>query len=90
MNMNSNDNGEKFKAADKKFPDTGKFSFGEKLKELRMERGLGQVELANELSVSKGTISFWENDMREPGLSNLVAIANFFDVSIDFLVGREK
>lgn len=64
--------------------------FCEKLKELRMERGIGQVELAKELNVSKGIISLWENGLREPKLSNLVALAKFFGVSIDYLVGLEN
>ncbi len=64
--------------------------FCEKLKELRLEKGIGQVELAKELNVSKGIISLWENGLREPKLSNLVALAKFFGVSIDYLVGLEN
>ncbi|MDE6356442.1 MAG: helix-turn-helix domain-containing protein [Clostridia bacterium] len=63
--------------------------FGERLKELRQEKGIGQVELAAKLNVSKGIISFWENGLREPTMSNLVAIADFFGVTLDYLVGRE-
>lgn len=63
--------------------------FSERLKELRVERGVGQVELAKALSVSKGIISFWENNLREPTMSNLINLSKFFDVSIDFLVGIE-
>lgn len=65
-----------------------KQSFGTKLKELRQERGIGQVELANAIHVSKGVISLWENDLREPVMSNLIALADFFDVSLDDLTGR--
>ncbi len=65
-----------------------KQSFGAKLKELRQERGIGQVELANAIHVSKGVISLWENDLREPVMSNLIALADFFDVSLDDLTGR--
>jgi len=61
--------------------------FSERLRELREEKGIGQVELAEKLSVSKGIISLWENGLREPKLSNLIAIAKFFDVPIDFLAG---
>ena len=64
--------------------------FGEKLRELRNEKQLGQVELALALGVSKGIISLWENGLREPKLSNLVALARFFGVSIDFLAGLEE
>lgn len=64
--------------------------FKNRLKELRTERGLGQVELANKLGVSKGIISLWENGLREPTMSSLIELSNFFGVSIDFLVGIEN
>ncbi len=63
--------------------------FGEILKELRLERGLGQVELARAIGVSKGTISLWEHSKREPTLSNLIALSAYFSVSIDDLVGNK-
>lgn len=66
-----------------------KNGFAENLKELRLEKGVGQVELAEKIGVSKGIISLWENGKREPTLSSLVALAKFFDVSIDTLVGIE-
>ena len=66
-----------------------KREFGSILKELRLERNLGQVALAQALGVSKGVISLWENSLREPGLSSLIAIARYFDVSIDYLAGLE-
>ncbi len=64
-----------------------KLIFGKNLKMLREEKGLGQVELAKALGVGKGTISLWENGLREPLLSSLVAIAKYFNISIDELVG---
>ncbi len=64
--------------------------FAEKLKELRIEKGVGQVELAKAVNVSKGIISLWENGLREPKLSNLIALAQYFEVSIDYLVGLEN
>lgn len=65
-------------------------TFGEILKDLRTERGIGQVELAKKLNVSTGIISLWENGLREPKLSNLIAIAKFFSVSIDYLAGLKS
>lgn len=62
--------------------------FGESLLELRRERGVGQVELARAIGVSKGIISLWENGKREPTLSNLIALSEFFQVSLDDLAGR--
>ena len=67
-----------------------KSTFGEKLKELRLERGLGQVALAKELDVGKSVISLWELNKCEPTLSKLIAIAKFFGVSIDWLAGLEE
>ena len=65
-------------------------TFSERLKELRTEKGIGQVELAKNLGVSKGIISLWETGLREPKLSNLIAIAKFFNVTIDYLAGIEN
>ena len=64
--------------------------FYERLKELRIEKGIGQIELAKAVNVSKGIISLWENGLREPNMSSLIVIAKYFKVSIDFLVGLEK
>lgn len=61
--------------------------FKDNLKDLRVERGIGQVELAKAINVSKGIISLWENGLREPNMSSLIALAKFFDVSLDELVG---
>ena len=63
--------------------------FGERLKELRQEKNIGQVELAAKIGVSKGIISLWEKGKREPTLSSLVAIADYFSITIDYLIGRE-
>ncbi len=62
--------------------------FKDILKELRLEKGLGQVELAKKLGVSKGVISLWENGLREPGMYSLILISDFFGISIDELVGQ--
>ena len=64
--------------------------FSERLKELRIEKGIGQIDLAQAIKVSKGIISLWENGLREPKLSNLIALAEFFEISIDYLVGLEN
>ena len=62
--------------------------FTERLRELRAEQGVSQVMLGKSLGVSKGIISLWENGLREPTLSNLVALADFFGVTLDYLTGR--
>ncbi len=61
--------------------------FKDNLKMLRKEREIGQEELAKAINVSKGIISLWENGLRDPGMTSLIALSKFFDVSIDFLVG---
>ena len=65
-------------------------TFGERLKYLRQERNLGQIELAKQLDVGKSIISLWEQGKCEPTLSKLVAIAKFFNVSLDYLAGLEE
>lgn len=64
--------------------------FGERLRELRRERNIGQIQLAKELDVGKSIISLWETGQCEPTLSKLVAISRFFGVSIDYLAGLEN
>ena len=64
--------------------------FKENLKGLREEKGVGQVELAYSIGVSKGIISLWENGLREPNMSSLILLVEYFKVSIDYLVGIEK
>lgn len=63
-------------------------SFGANLKELRIEHNIGQVQLAAAIGVSKGIISLWENGKREPTLTYLVRLADYFDISVDCLIGR--
>lgn len=60
-----------------------------KLSELRNEKGLTQREIAKIFNVSQGTYNNWENGKTQPSIEQLVAIADFFGVSIDYLVGRE-
>lgn len=63
--------------------------FCERLKVLRTEKGLSQPELANLLGVSNGIISFWENGVNEPTISNLIKLAEVLEVSTDYLLGLE-
>ena len=64
-------------------------TFGERLKELRKEKGLNQIELAKNVSVGKSVISLWELNECEPTLSKLISLSKFFGVSIDYLAGLE-
>ena len=64
-----------------------KNNFANNLKDLRAAKNVGQVELAKAIAVSKGIISLWENGLREPTLSSLIALAEYFDIDLDELVG---
>lgn len=61
-------------------------SFSKRLRTLRMEKGMKQSELAEALHFSQGMASAYENG-REPPFDVLVQIANYFDVSTDYLLG---
>ncbi len=58
-----------------------------RIKELREQRRLNQEGLALKLNVSQSTISAYEKGERTPDLKTLISIANFFDVSLDYLAG---
>lgn len=59
---------------------------GNKLKKLRKDRNLKQEELANLLNISASTIGMYEQGRREPDNATLKKIANFFEVSTDYLL----
>ncbi len=63
--------------------------FCERLKLLRIEKKLSQPELAQLVGVSNGMISFWENAINEPTITNLVKLCQIFEVSADYLLGLE-
>lgn len=62
---------------------------GTRLKELRKERGLTQQQVANVLSISARGYTYYELGTNEPSLSALKKLSDFFNCSIDYLVGRE-
>lgn len=64
-------------------------TIGEKLKVLRKERGMTQEQLANQLSVSRQTISSWESDMTSPDLNQAKDICLLFDIHLDELVSLD-
>jgi len=63
--------------------------FSQNLIRMRKENKISQQKLANLIGVTQQCVSEWEKDNIEPTLTNLVKLANVFDVSIDFLVGRK-
>lgn len=63
--------------------------FGQRLKELRTEKGLSTMALGKIIDVSDMAISRWENDKTDIVSENLIKLAKFFEVSTDYLLGLE-
>lgn len=63
--------------------------FTERLKELRLKKGLTQTELGEKVGVKQNTFTNWEKDKREPSFENLIKLADLLEVSLDWLFGRE-
>lgn len=61
-----------------------------RLKQLRKEKGISQVKLAMDLSVNQNTISRYENGEREADYNMLIKIADYFNVSVDYLLERTE
>ena len=61
-----------------------------RLKELRKKRGISQLRLATDLNTTQNTISRYETGEREPGITELIKIADYFNVSVDYLIGRTE
>lgn len=59
-----------------------------RLKELRVAKGISQLKLAMDLNTSQNTISRYETGDREPGIHELIQIADYFHVSVDYLLER--
>lgn len=60
----------------------------EQLKNLRKEHSLTQKELAKIIQVDQASISLWEKEINEPKASYIIALADYFKISTDFLLGR--
>lgn len=61
-----------------------------KLRELRKERGISMKKLGEYVGVSESTISLYETGKHEPSKEMLLKFADFFGVSVDYLLGREE
>lgn len=59
-----------------------------RLKEIRKTKGISQLKLAMDINTSQNTVSRYENGEREPGINELIKIADYFNVSIDYLLER--
>lgn len=63
---------------------------GERIKELRGEKGLTQQALARDIGVSQKAVDYWERGINEPKASYIVKLADYFGVSADFLLCRHE
>lgn len=63
-------------------------TFAERLKSLRREKGWSQQRLADELDLSKSSVNMYERGEREPGFETMEAIADLFNVDMNYLYGR--
>ena len=59
-----------------------------RLRELRKSRGISQVKLAMDLNMAQNTVSRYETGTREPSIAELIKIADYFHVSVDYLIGH--
>lgn len=64
--------------------------FSDRLKKLRDENNVSQFDLSNYLGISQQALSKWENEKTEPDNESLVKIANYFNVSTDYLLGNSE
>ena len=63
-------------------------TFGNRLSELRKQKNLKQKDVAGHFGMPVRTYQNYEGGQREPNFSTLVALADYFDVSLDYLLGR--
>lgn len=64
--------------------------FSERLKDLRKQAGLTQVDVAEKLGISQPAYASWERGVKKPTQENLVKIAQILNVSVDYLVGNSN
>lgn len=64
--------------------------FNERLKELRIEDGKTQKELAKIMDTTNSSICDWECGRTEPNIQQLIKLADTFSVSVDYIVGKEQ
>ena len=62
----------------------------QRIKDLMKSEKLTQMQLAHALEVGQSSISDWLNSKSEPSIENLWKLADFFDVSVDYLIGRKE
>ena len=66
-----------------------KIIVAERIRELMKENGLNQVRLAEKVGINQHTTSSWSNGKKEPSITSLWLLADYFDVDVDYLIGRK-
>lgn len=64
--------------------------FGDRLKSLRNNRGLSQMDFAKQIGISKSAVNMYERGEREPSFEILETIADYFNVDLDYLIGKSE
>lgn len=67
-----------------------KILVAQRIKDLMKSEKLTQMQLAHALEIGQSSISDWLNSKSEPSIENLWKLADFFDVSVDYLIGRKE
>lgn len=67
-----------------------KILIAERVRELMKDEGLNQVSLADKIGVKQNTISAWLLEKKEPCITSLWLLADYFNVSVDYLIGRSN
>jgi transcriptional regulator with XRE-family HTH domain len=64
--------------------------FADRLKVMRNDKGITQVQLATDLGLSKGTVAMWETGKREPNFDMVCILSDYFDRRIDYILGHSE
>lgn len=65
-------------------------NLGNKITQLRESEGMTQEELASEIGISRGALCHYEKNRREPSIETIVKLADFFEVSVDYIFERTQ
>ncbi|EAF1191436.1 XRE family transcriptional regulator [Listeria monocytogenes] len=63
-------------------------NIGKRISELRNKKGISQLQLAKDLNVSRNTVSVWETNKRAIKNERIIQLADYFNVTTDYLLGR--
>lgn len=64
--------------------------YTERIKDLMNEERISQAELARSVGISQSAVCNWMNGKKEPSIDSLWRLADFFDVSVDYIIGRKE